>query len=116
MAQTPRRGPKCGPNGHDTPEHARTTCGPDSEDLSYAGSGQLFQSLMGIGSMYDQLPCKQSVDGSNPSGGVSNSNGSWRKLGAVFILLQSCVKPEANSYGYHYVASKPRDSSSLRPD
>ncbi len=35
---------------------------------------------------YDQLPSKQSVDGSNPSGGVSKSNGSWRKLGAVFIL------------------------------
>ena len=34
----------------------------------------------------EQLPSKQSVDGSNPSGGVSDSKGSWRKLGAVFIL------------------------------
>ena len=34
----------------------------------------------------DQLPTKQWVDGSNPSGGVSHNNGSWRKLGAVFIL------------------------------
>ena len=28
----------------------------------------------------------QMVDGLNPSGRVSNFNGSWRKLGAVFIL------------------------------
>ena len=41
---------------------------------------------MGIGSTYDQLPSKQSVDGSNPSGGVSHSNSSWRKLEAVLIL------------------------------
>ena len=38
------------------------------------------------GRTYDQLPSKQSVDGSNPSGGVCHNNGSWRKLGAVFIL------------------------------
>ena len=34
----------------------------------------------------DHLHTEQSVDGSNPSGGVSDSNGSWRKLGSVFIL------------------------------
>ena len=34
----------------------------------------------------EQLTSMQMVADLNPSGGVSNFNGSWRKLGAVFIL------------------------------
>ena len=48
-----------------------------------------YEDLTPLPAPLDQLPSEQSVDGSNPSEGIIDSNGSQRKQGAVFYFVCS---------------------------